>query len=294
MGTIGFYFFYALNWVITLLPLPVLYIFADFLFIVLYYFPSYRRKVVIKNLRNAFPEKSEEELRVIEKKFYRHLADLFVETLKLTHMSEKQMKKRFTVSNLEVLEKLVKEKRDVAVVMAHYNNWEWVVIIPRYVSYKYYSIYKPLQNRQFDKFLIRNRSQYGNILVPMSNIIREIITDKQRGVNSVTAFITDQTPAITDINLWLPFLNQDTAVYTGVEKIAAKFDMAVVFFNLQKVKRGYYDLTIDLLFEHTRGVPGHLISESHVRRLEEVIKEKPEFWLWSHRRWKHKRPAEYA
>jgi Kdo2-lipid IVA lauroyltransferase/acyltransferase len=292
MGTIAFYIFYSINWIVTLLPLPVLYVVSDFLYILLYYFPSYRRKVVSTNLRNAFPEKSEEELRIIGKKFYKHLADLFIETLKLTHMSSKQLMRRCTISNPEIMDRLLNEKRDTIAVLGHYNNWEWLTIIPKYTKYKFSSIYKPLQNKKFDSFLNSIRKQYGALLVPMSFILREIINDRKNGIYTFSAFIADQTPAITEIKYWTTFLNQDTPVYLGAEKIASRYDMAVVFFNLQKIKRGHYNMDIELLFDHTAGLPEHEITTKHVKRLEEIIREKPEYWLWSHRRWKHKKPVE--
>lgn len=294
MKAFGYYIFYVFNWLMTLLPLKILYIFSDLTFLILYYFPSYRRDVVSTNLKNAFPEKSETELKIIEKKFYRHLADIFIETFKLSHLSKEEHMKRFTVSNLGILEKLLSEKRDIVAVLGHYNNWEWLSAFPLYTKYKAVSIYKPLQNRFFDRFINNLRSKHGMILTPMSNIIREIINDRKNNINTISAFISDQTPQKSEIKYWTTFLNQDTPVYLGTEKVAAKYDMAIVFFNIQKIKRGYYNLNIELLFEHTAGLPDHLITESHVRRMEEIIIEKPEFWIWSHRRWKHKRPLENA
>jgi KDO2-lipid IV(A) lauroyltransferase len=292
MGAIVFYLFYGVNWLMTLLPLAVLYRISDLLFLLLYYFPSYRREVVSTNLRNAFPEKSEEERKSIEKKFYRHLADLFVETLKLTHISKKKLMKRCMISNPEILDKVHLEKRDAMAVLGHYNNWEWLVIVPEHTNYKFTTIYKPLQNKYFDRFLNSLRTQYGSLLVPMSFILREIINDRKKGINSFSAFVADQTPAKSEIRYWTKFLNQDTPVFTGAEKIALKYDMAVFFFNLQKVRRGHYNLIIEPLFDHTTGLPEHVITEKYIRRLEEIIREKPEYWLWSHRRWKHKKPVE--
>jgi KDO2-lipid IV(A) lauroyltransferase len=292
MGSIGYYFFYPLNWIVTLLPLRVLYVFSDLLYIILYYFSSYRRKVVALNLKNAFPEKSEVERKQIGKNFYKHLADLFVETFKLTHMSKEQLMRRCTVNNSEILDKLFKQKRDIIAVLGHYNNWEWLIIFSAYTKYKFTSSYKPLQNKFFDRFLNNLRSQYGTTLVPMSFILREIINNRKSNINSLSAFIADQTPIKSEIKYWTTFLNQDTPVYLGAEKIASRYDMAVVFFNLQKIKRGYYNLNIELLFDHTEGLPDHLITETHVKRLEQIIREKPEYWIWSHRRWKHKKPVE--
>ena len=289
MSAIGFYIFYGLNWVITLLPLSVLYLFADFLFVVLYYFPSYRRKIVAENLRNSFPEKSESELKSIEKKFYRHLADLFIEILKLTHMSREESLMRMKITNIEVLEKLYDEGRDVVAVIGHFNNWEWLKSLIFHTRYQTVSIYKPLRNKLFDKFLLDLRNREGMILTPMSLIVREIIEARKAGNKAIYSFIADQTPPPGDIKYWTTFLNQDTPVYLGVEKIASKYDMAVVFFNVQKIRRGYYNYTVELLFEHSAGLPEHVITDSHVRKLEEIIRKKPEYWIWSHRRWKYKR-----
>jgi Kdo2-lipid IVA lauroyltransferase/acyltransferase len=291
MKAIAFYLFYGINWIITLLPLRILYVFSDLLFFLLYYFPSYRRKVVANNLKNSFPEKSESERKAIEKKFYKHLADLFIETLKLTHMPKTNLKKRCTVTNTHILDKLFDDKRDAIAVLGHYNNWEWLTIVPEYTRYKFISIYKPLQNKYFDKFLNSLRLQYGVHLVPMSFIIREIIHDRTNNINSLSAFISDQTPIKTEIKYWTTFLNQDTPVYMGTEKVASKYDMAIVFFNMQKIKRGHYNMNIELLFDHTSNLPDHVITDTHVKRLEEIIRENPEYWMWSHRRWKHKKPA---
>jgi KDO2-lipid IV(A) lauroyltransferase len=288
MGAVGFYLFYGFIWIITLLPMRVMYLLADLLFLIFYYFPSYRRKVVATNLRNAFPEKNASELKTIKKKFYKHLADLFIETFMLIHMSRENLKKRFTVINPEIIRKFSDEGRDIVAVCGHYNNWEWMAAIPLFTETKCISIYKPLKNRFFDKFMNDLRQKYGMVLTPMSNIVREIINDKNNGIRTISAFIADQTPAITEINFWTKFLNQDTPVYLGAEKIAAKYDMAVVFYNIRKIKRGYYSLTLEVLFENTAGLPEHTVTEAHVRKLEEIIKENPEYWIWSHRRWKFK------
>jgi KDO2-lipid IV(A) lauroyltransferase len=290
MGAIVYYLFYGVNWIITLLPLKILYFFSNFVFLLLYYFPSYRRNVVAANLRNSFPEKSEEEIKSIEKKFYKHFADLFVEIFKLTHFNKRQLMNRCTVSNLEILNKLYDEKRDVIGVLGHYNNWEWLSILPQYLNYKIVSVYKPLQNKYFNGYINNLRLKFGMVLTPMSIIIREIINDRRNNTNTLSAFISDQIPPKGDIKYWTKFLNQDTPVYLGAEKVASKYDMAIVFFHIQKVKRGYYNLNIELLFEHTAGLPEYLITDTHVKRLEEIIREKPEYWLWSHRRWKHKKP----
>ena len=292
MDAIGYYIFYGINWVLSFLPLRILYIISDFVYLLLFYFPSYRRKIVETNLKNSFPEKTQEELRSIEKKFYKHLADLLIETFKLHHMSKKEQMKRFTYSNIEIIDKLRDEKRDIIAVLGHYNNWEWPTMLPYYLQYKTVIIFKPLQNKYFNSFINNQRSKDGIVLTPTSQIIREIINYRNNNINTLSVFLSDQIPAKGDIKYWTNFLNQDTAVFTGAGKIAAKYDMAIVFFHIQKVKRGHYNLDIELLHEHTAGLSENLITESHVRRLEEIIREKPEYWIWSHRRWKHKKPVE--
>jgi KDO2-lipid IV(A) lauroyltransferase len=294
MRAILYYLFFGINWIMTLLPLPVLYIFSDILFLLLYYFPSYRRNVVAENLKNSFPEKSQKEHKQIEKNFYKHFADLFVEILKLRNMSNSLQLKRYTYSNTEIFDKLREEKRDIIGVLGHYNNWEWPTLIGQRINYLSIIIYKPLQNKYFNRFINDQRTKDGLKLAPMSMIIRDIINYRKQNINTFSVFLADQTPPGGELNHWTTFLNQDTAFFTGAGKIASKYDMAVVFLNIQKNKRGYYNMDFELLFNHTSGIEEKVIIEKYVRRLEEVIREKPEYWLWSHRRWKHKRPVENA
>jgi KDO2-lipid IV(A) lauroyltransferase len=207
-------------------------------------------------------------------------------------MSRVEQDKRYTYSNLEVIDKLREDKRDIIAVLGHYNNWEWPTLMPSHLKYKIIIIFKPLQNKYFNGFINKQRSKYGIVLTPTSQVIREIINYRKDNINTLSVFISDQIPAKGDIKFWTKFLNQDTAVFTGAGKIAAKYDMAVVFFHIQKVKRGHYNLNIELLLEHTKGLSEEFITEIHARRLEEIIRENPEYWIWSHRRWKHKKPVE--
>jgi KDO2-lipid IV(A) lauroyltransferase len=290
MGTVGYYIFYGINWIITLLPLKILYISSDILFILLYFFPSYRRKIVSENLRNSFPEKSEKEIAMISRKFYRHLADLFIETLKLTHISNREIKERFRVINPELIEHLYESGRDVAIVYSHYNNWEWLsAFLPMHTKYRCVGVYKPLQNKLFNNFINNNRIRNKGELAPMQMIVRRIVENRNNNIRGIYGFMSDQTPAKTLIEYYTDFLNQETPVFLGIEKIAAKYDMAVVFLNIQKFRRGYYNLTIELLFESARDLPKYLVTNTHVKRLEELIRDKPEYWLWTHRRWKYKK-----
>jgi KDO2-lipid IV(A) lauroyltransferase len=293
MGTLGYYLFYGLNRIITLLPLRILYLISDLLFPLIYYFPGYRRKIVRTNLVNSFPGKPLKEILEIEKKFYHHFCDLFIETFKMTQMSSRELMKRIPLENPELLDRLYSEGRDVAAILGHYGNWEWLSILPLLSEYNFVSIYKPLSNKHFDKFMIRNRARFGMKLTPMQHVVRDVIGNRKNKVRSLYSFLSDQTPPKDDIKFWTSFLNQDTPVYLGAEKLAAKYDMAMILFNIKKIERGRYTFRAELLFEHTAGLPEHLITETHVRRLGEIIREAPEYWIWSHRRWKHKRePAD--
>jgi KDO2-lipid IV(A) lauroyltransferase len=289
METVGYYIFYGITWTITLLPLRFLYLLSDLMFFPVYYFPGYRRKVVRTNLLNTFPEKSFEEIIEIERKFYHHFCDLFIETFKLLHLSLEQLVKRIPMTNPDLLKKLESEDRDVVAILGHYGNWEWLISLPYHCGLNFVSIYKPLQNKHFDKFMIDTRSRFGMTLTPMHMVVREIIENKKRKNPSVYSFLADQTPPANELKYWTRFLNQDTPVYLGAEKIASKYDMAVIFFNIRKIRRGNYTVTVEMLFENTAGLPEHKITETHVKRMDEIIRENPQYWIWSHRRWKHKR-----
>lgn len=291
MGAAGFYLFVVVNWIMTLLPLRILYIISDIAYFIIYHIWGYRRKVTRTNLTNSFPEKSKREIIEIEKKFYHHLCDIMIETLKLTHLSNRKLMERIPAENPELLDRLFNEGRNVVAVLGHYGNWEWLNCLPFYTKLQTVSIYKPLKSKRFDKFLNDLRKKNGMILTSMSNIVREVIDKRKNKILSIYSFITDQTPPAGDIKFWTKFLNQDTPVYLGAEKIASKYDMAVVFFNVQRVGRGKYIFKVELLFDHTAGLPDHAITEAHVKRLEEIIRANPEYWIWSHRRWKHKREA---
>ena len=194
MKAIVYYIFFGINWFITLLPLPVLYVFSDILFLLLYYFPGYRRKVVKTNLKNSFPGKSEKEIRLIERRFYKHFADLFIEIQKLRNLSNSVQMKRFTYSNTEIFDKLREEKRDIIGVLGHYNNWEWPTLLGQKINYLTTVIYKPLENKYFNRFMNDQRTKDGLKIAPTSMIIRDIINYRKQKINTFSVFIADQTP----------------------------------------------------------------------------------------------------
>ena len=289
MKKTGFYIFFIFNYIITLLPLRLLYVFSDFLFVILYHFPKYRREIVATNLRNAFPDKNEKELRVIGRRYYRHMADLIVETLKATHMSKRQMASRFRFRDMSLLDRLYDEGRDVVAVCSHYNNWEWLSSMPLFSPFTAMTIYKPLKNNYFDRFMYLLRSKFGVVPAPMQGILREIVKRRKEKEQTITAFIADQTPAPDDHIYWTTFMNQDTGFFTGTEKVAVMLNMAVVFVHIIKVRRGYYEVEVSLISENPKDEPPFSITQKHISILEDIIRAQPEYWLWSHRRWKYKR-----
>jgi Kdo2-lipid IVA lauroyltransferase/acyltransferase len=291
MKKIFFYIFYFIIYLVTLLPLRVLYLFSDFLFLLLYYFPSYRRNVVATNLKNSFPEKSDKERKIIARRYYRHMADLLVEALKIIHMSDRQIARRMTIVNADLFNRFYAEGRDVIAVCSHYNNWEWLSSVSYFSKLSALLVYKPLTNEFFDRLMFRLRSKYGAEPSPMSAILKTILKYRQKKIPSVSALVADQTPPKGGHVYWTNFLNQDTCFYYGTEKIAKTLDMAVVYVHVIKVKRGYYKAELTLITDHPKNELPGAITEKHVRLLENIIREKPEYWLWSHRRWKHKRPA---
>jgi KDO2-lipid IV(A) lauroyltransferase len=268
------------------LPFPILYALSDFFYLIIYHLIGYRRKVVRKNLQNAFPNLSAEERLVIEKKFYHHLCDVFLETTKLVSFSEAELKKRVKIKNSERFYELVKEGRNISVVFGHYHNWEWFAqALPIYIPITCYGIYKPLHNKVFDDLFYKMRTRHGIEALPMQTSMRTLL--KNSGKQFSIAIIADQTPTSSESNYWTKFLNQDTPVFMGTEKISKHFNNAVAFMDINQVKRGYLEFEFIILAENISELKEFEITELHTRFLEKRIIEKPEFWLWSHRRWKH-------
>jgi KDO2-lipid IV(A) lauroyltransferase len=286
MSLILFYISIALWWLVALLPLKTLYFVADLLFLVTYYFPGYRKKTVMNNLRNAFPEKSDAEIKEISKKFYRHFSDVLIEILKMIHLSPEELAERIRVKNPDVLNDLYSRNRSVIAVVGHYNNWEWILGTKPYVPHYSMAIYKPLSNKYFNRFLIKNRSRYGVELISMRETLRKILHYKNLNKVTLCAFITDQSPVWEETQYWTTFLNQLTPVYLGIEKMAVKTGQAVVYLNVIKVARGRYEMEVINLFDNVDNVSPYEITNKHLAVLESYIREQPEYWLWTHRRWK--------
>jgi len=272
-------------YILSLLPFRVLYLLADFLYLVLYHVIKYRRTVVMVNLKNSFPEKTSEELRSIEKKFYKNLVDIMVETLKMASMSESSIQKRLNITNKELIQNFYHQGRPVMIVTAHYGNWEWgTPIISSLYPDPCLVVYKPISDKNFEGILNGWRSRFGAIMVPMKSTLRALLACKSD--TFCLALVGDQTPVRSETQYFTNFLNQRTAIFLGIEKIAIKMNIPVVYAHLDRVKRGFYECHLTTLFENPKETNEHQITEAHTRFLEQIIIKKPEMWLWSHKRWK--------
>ncbi len=291
MSAVAYYIALPFIYLLSLLPFRLLYLFSDLVYFLLYCIAGYRKKVVQTNLRNAFPEKSDAEINQISRKYYRYLCDLFLETFKTLTISPSAMLKhcKFNAEAAAIFAQLEKENKSAILVMGHLGNWEWAGNTFSLVcKQQLYVIYHPLTNKQFDGLMYRMRSRFGTKLIAMKETFKEMA--RHRKEVNVTAFIADQTPQPHHA-YWTRFLNQDTPVFWGTEKIAQKLDYPIVYAQVKRLKRGYYEIFAEQLTLSSAGTAEGEISELHTRRLEQDIIDQPETWLWSHRRWKHKRPA---
>ena len=282
---------YIVFYLLSLLPFRLLYGLSDFLYVIMYHVAGYRKGVVRKNLNRSFPDKSEAERKQIERKFYHWLCDYFMESIKLLSISEKELRRRFTITNSAEIEQCFEEGQSTAAILGHYCNWEWLscVGIDLPSSRKVGLIYHPLRNKYFDKLFIALRSHMGGVTVPKQDILRYLIRYKRDGIMSLFGYIADQGPKMGNIHLWLDFMHQDTPVFTGAERIMRKMNNAVFYVEMTRPKRGYYTCTYHLITREPAKLPEHEITRRFFQLLEQTIEKRPEFYLWSHNRWKRTR-----
>lgn len=283
-----YYLVYTFFYLVSLLPLRVLYVLSDVGYLILYHLLKYRRTIVRRNLLNSFPEKGEQERREIERKFYRWFSDYFVEAVKLLSISKRQLKKRFSIINSEDIEACFQDGQSVAAILGHYCNWEWLscVGIDLPPHRKMGLVYKPLDSDLFDRLFRDIRSCVGGVPVPRKEILRYLFRYRKEGVMSIFGYISDQTPRWENIHLWLTFMNQETPVFTGAERIMCKMNNAVYYVQMSRPRRGYYTCTYHLITKDPRSLPEHEITRRFFQMLEQTIRRQPQFYLWTHNRWK--------
>lgn len=285
----------ALPWIylVSILPFPVLYAVSDVLFFLVFHVAGYRKKIVLNNLTSAFPEKSPQEILKLRKEYYHWFCDLILETFKTLTISREEMLKHCTMSETagKLFDEYYQKGQHVIIVMGHFGNWEWAGnTFSLLQKNQLYVIYSPLKNKYYNRLITSMRTRFGTKLIPMRETSKQMLLNRNSNPGA-TAFIADQTPQ-PDRAHWMTFMRQDTPVFLGTEKLAQKLDYPVVYVSVRRVKRGYYTLEAKTIFEHPSAEPEFRITEEHTKRLEQDIMSQPATWLWSHRRWKHKRPVQ--
>jgi KDO2-lipid IV(A) lauroyltransferase len=288
MKNLLFYLVYGIIYLLSLLPLWVHYLFSDLIYVVVYHLLHYRVDMVRKHLADSFPEKSEAERREIEKGFYGWFCDYLVETLKLLTMSKRQLRRRMVFRGTELIDQTVADGQSCAVYLGHYCNWEWVTSLPLWVSPEAQcgQIYHALENAIFDRLFLKLRQRMGAVCIPMAETLRRIVKYRQEGREVVIGYISDQTPFWNNIHHWLDFLNHDTPVLTGTERLARQTGHAVFYLDVRCVRRGYYEAEFKLITRDPKAMKEFEITDSYFRQLEESIRRAPQYYLWTHNRWK--------
>ena len=289
MTSVLYYLLFGFTWIFSLIPFWLLYRISDILYLLTYYVAGYRKETVFNNLRSSFPEKSEKEIIHLAKSFYRHFCDFLLEAIMSISIPVDKLDMRMKFLNPEVFQELAMNNQHFALVSSHYNNWEWLINVPLKMAHNVLVIYRPLNNKVVDRLSLYMRSRNKLLMTPMEVIYREGL--KYRSANRLFSiwFLADQRPS-KNSRFWTTFLNHETAFFEGVEKIARKLEMAVVFMDVQKVRRGYYEVTLKKLFDNAAATRENEVTLACIREIEEEIVKKPEFWLWSHKRFKHSRP----
>jgi len=279
--------YYAL-YTISLLPFSVLYGISDVAYLIVYYVMRYRRKIVRSNISSSFPDKTEAEIRRIERRFYRWFCDYFFEAIKLLSISDAELRRRFTITNSEVIEQCFKEGQSVGAILGHYCNWEWLscvgIALPK--ERKVGLIYKPLRSKSMDFVFQQLRSHVGGVPIPKNDILRYLVRYRSEGLMSIFGYIADQGPKWENIHLWLPFLGHDTPVFTGSERIMRKMNNAVFYVEMTRPRRGYYTCTYHLITKTPKQLEEFEITRRFFQMLEATIRREPSYYLWSHNRWK--------
>lgn len=285
MIKLRFALLWGVSWCVGRMPIKLQFLLGDFIYLLLYRVIGYRKKVVRENLKNSFPEKSDAERHEIEHKFYKHLADVFVESVALSSMSREELTKRMKYVNYEIMD----SDRPSICAMAHYGSWEYTINFNAFVEPRpVLAVYHPLTDKAADMFFVKMRSRFGTRPVPMAQTSKEMLKEIRNGNKPVVALIADQTPPHFQIRKWINFLNQPTAFFGGMEKLAIKLKTEVLFGYVINDSRGHYSCHFEKLYDGKESIKEGEITERYAVCLERLIKSNPSQWMWSHRRWKHK------
>jgi len=277
---------------ISVLPFSFIYFLSDIISFLLRYVIRYRRKVVLENLKHAFPEKDDRKLQNITNRFYKHFTDVMLEVAKMYSINEQQMRKRVKFKGLDQFEKLYQQNKSFIILSMHHNNWEWTSVLPLYVKHKAITLYNPIRgNRTLDNFILHSREKWGGKCIPVHKSSRTVMKFNRSGQPTLLGLVADQTPPATS-DFWTIFLNREAPFFSGPEKIAKRTNQPVYFHRIRKIDRGKYEMIFTPICENPMETEPNEILLHYVRKIEEIISEEPEHYLWSHRRWKHKRPVD--
>ncbi len=273
------------------LPFSVLYVISGILFIFVYHVFRYRRDVTRRNLKLSFPEKTDDERKKIARQYYRYLCDLVVEILKTPVLKKEEILRRMVIKNPEVVNRYYDKGRSVIVMAMHYGNWEWLCCMPLLLKHYHFAVYKSQQDSKFEAHLNSVRARFGAEPVSMSITLRKILKAEKEGTCVLTGLLADQSPPWNH-PFWTTFMNQPALFFNGPAKLAIRFNHPVLFQQIKRIKRGFYETSFEVLFENPREVSEETIINTYVRRIESVIREEPAWYLWSHKRWKYKKPGD--
>ena len=287
MGAIAYYFVYAILWSISILPFPILYFLSDCIYFLLYKEIGYRKKTVRYNLKITLPHLSDEERLKIEQNFYHHLCDMFLEMAKTLTISEDEMKRRYKFTNIEVVKEFEKKNKSIILMTPHYASWEWVIILGKFIDYKGFGIYKKLSNPRFDKLVRDMRSKFDAELISTKETVKKIKENQSINIHGIYLFLSDQTPNLRKGLQWEYFLGHEVPVHMGAENLARELDMNVLYLKVSKVKRGFYEAKFIPITDCVLEEKEFEITKRFLKLSEEQILEKPDYYFWTHKRWKH-------
>jgi len=279
---------YPLLWLISILPFRIFYWLSDFVYFIIYHIIGYRKKVVRENLAMTLPHLNDAERKEIEKKFYKHMCDMFLETIKTMSISPEEMEKRFQVTNIELVQDYAKKGKSVILVASHYASYEWLLTINPKLGFQGIAIYKRIANRYFDKLIREIRSKYNTELIETRQAIPTMAQHQREGKLSLYGLASDQSPKLDRIFHSMKFMGIEVPVHTGAEMLAKKYDLSVIMVKVKKVKRGYYEATFLTIADNPNDFENFEITEKYLKEVEKQIYECPEYYLWTHKRWKHK------
>jgi len=287
MQKLVYYIVYPFIWILSKAPFFVLYAISDFIYFLLFYIIGYRKKLVLNNLRLSFPEKSNKEIFKIRRKFYAHFVDIFMEMIKTFTISEKELAKHYKFENISVIDDLYNKNKSVILMGSHYGNWEWAAQLALFINHKFVVTYSRVQNKSFETKIKNSRERFGGVMVLKADTLKTISSNYKNNILSLYALLSDQSPQLKKTYYWSNFMGVRVPIHTGAEMLAKKYDLALVNIVVYKIKRGYYTAKFELLTENPKDYKDYELTDLFLDTVEKQIREKPEYYFWSHNRFKH-------